>query len=172
MIRNHSLAFYDLGMAVQYRMIDFEEVKTHKKTGCVFSHCDGHIFKKVMIDTELSTNFRHEVWIGETWYCLELLEISYSKSFPKEKFNHFNVEVKATIMKDNKYEEVVVHIADNHNFKLDRNKSWTQNYMIEYGKEVFDFHKESIVQMIHNGIEQNLHLKIYKEKFARSSFGC
>jgi len=171
MIKNHSLAFYDLGMAVKYRMRDFEELKTHKKTGCVFSHSDGHSFKKVMIDTEISANFRHEVWIGETWYCLELLEVSYSKNFPKEKINHFNVEVKATIMKDNKYEELVVHIGDSHNFKL-KSASWTQNYMIEHGKEVFDFHKNDIVRMIHEEIEQNNNVRIYKETFVRSSFGC
>lgn len=171
MIRNHSLAFYDLSIAVQYRMRDFEEVKTHKKTGCIYSHGEVNGFKKIYIDTELSTGFRYEEWVGETWYCLELLEVSYSMDRPKEKINAFNVEVKITIMKDNVYEERLAHISDRQHFKL-KSGAWTQNYMIEYGKEVFDFHKGKIVEMLESGIEQNFNLKIYKETFARSSFGC
>lgn len=172
MITNHSAAIYSLNMACRYYMNDFKEVKTHKKTGAVFSSAESNHFKRVFIDTELSTAFRHEVWFDDVFYSIEVPIIAYSLNAKKMKrLTHFNVDFKVIVLKDNVYNEYVGVIVDDKNFTL-KDGAITQNYMIEYGKEVFDFHKEEIVQLVKDGkIVNNFGIiRLYNESFVSDMF--
>jgi len=180
MITNHSAGIYSLRMASKYHMNDFKEVKTHKKTGAIYSSAETHYFKRVFIDTELSTAFRHEVWIGDIYYSVEVPIVSYSLDAKKmNRLAAFNVNFKVIKLEDNFYTEFSGNISDDKNFKL-KEGALTQNYMIEYAKEVFDFHKEEIVDMvkvINNETKFGLEtvskfgiIRIYKEDFISDMF--
>lgn len=172
MITNHSAGIYSLRMACQFYMNDFKEVKTHKKTGAVYSSAESSHFKRVFIDTELSTAFRHEVWFGDVFYSIEVPIIAYSLCAKKmNRLSAFNVDFKVIKLEDNIYTEYTGVISDSLNFKL-KDGAFTQNYMIGYGKEVFDFHKEEIVELVKEGkmVSQFGIIRLYNESFVSDYF--
>lgn len=179
MIRGHSMSIYNLAINARYRMGDFENIKYSKKFDCHYSGNDGYHFKKVYIDTELSTAFRFEKWIDEVCYILELPMISYSCYFGKKDINAFNVECKATILKNNEYREFRIHLKDYVNFPL-KSGSWTQLYMLEHGKNVFDMHKDRLIELLSSMGDKNeyrnispvLDIMIYERMFASDSLHC
>ncbi len=172
MITNHSAGIYSLNMACRYYMNDFKEIKTHKKTGAIYSCAESNHFKRVFIDTELSTAFRHEVWIDDVFYSIEVPIISFSPDAKKEKrLRAMNVNFKVIKLEDNVYTEYSGNLVDDRNFTL-KDGAFTQNYMIEYGKEVFDFHKEEIIKLVKDGkIANNFGIiRLYNESFVSDMF--
>ena len=172
MIKGHSLAIYDLAMNVKYRMGEFENIKFSKKLNCYYAGYEDYSFKKVYIDTELSPAFRYEKWIGEVCYILELPTVSFSTYF-KSRVQHFNLYLKLTVLKDNEYQTFSVGLQDYANRFPLKQGAWTELYMVEYGKEVFESYKEQIIDMFLKGEYEDwrVGIRIYNEKYEKSSLG-
>ena len=169
MLLNHSGQHYTLAMAAKYKMIDFQNIKYNKQLACTYSIGEDSSFKKYFIDSEISNCFRFEKWIDNIYYSIEVPLIAYSIYFKKERINSFNVNCKLVVMNNNEYEEYLVSINDPYNFKT-KDGAWNQSYVLNYGKQVFDYYKEEIINMITNNIFDSRYVRIYKQRFITESF--
>ena len=163
MITNNSACIYSLAMNNRFNMNSFES-KYNKKFDCFYSFEKSYHFKRIFIDSELSTKFRFEKWIGGKFIQIELPIISYKDNSVKS----FNLHLKAIILIDNVYREFTISLNDKANFPL-KNGVWNQNYMLENALQNFDFHKDYIISMLDSNIFEhqnfNVCIKIYEENF-------
>lgn len=154
MITNHSAQTYSLTMHAKYRMSDFEEIKHHKASDCHYSVAHTRHFKRITIDNEVSPKSQFETWIDGVYYIIKMDSVSY---VTEKRAESMNVNVRVTAMHDVEYTDYYGSINDTVNFEV-KSGAITPVYMLTYGLAVFDHHKESIIQQLHQGMmESRLH---------------
>ena len=179
MIVNHSASIYSLGFCAKYNMIDFNVVKEHKKTGCIYSYWESNSTNRIYVDTELSVNFRHEICIDDKFVILELKEIfTPTDTFGKYKDYKYsvNLNINALVLENNEYHEYSISIMQAEN-ERDTTQRMTQNYKIETGLKQFNRYKDEMINAIlsvHAGRElthkQKMTMGIYKGGLLRECF--